>query len=97
MPTGATVASALDFPKPFFLAISSGEKRPPSIIALHFAKTAAEREVVDLINPSESELGGYWTPVLKALLSCMENFLLVISPLSILIRRDCLWLVACRA
>jgi hypothetical protein len=27
----------------------------------------AEREVEDRINPSESELGGYWTPVLKAL------------------------------
>jgi hypothetical protein len=27
----------------------------------------AEREVVDRINPSEGELGGYWTPVLKAL------------------------------
>lgn len=26
-----------------------------------------EREVVDRINPSEGELGGYWTPVLKAL------------------------------
>jgi hypothetical protein len=27
----------------------------------------AEREVVDLINPSEGKLGGYWTHVLKAL------------------------------
>ena len=27
----------------------------------------AECEVVDRINPSEGELGGYWTPVLKAL------------------------------
>jgi hypothetical protein len=26
-----------------------------------------EREVVDRIKPSEGELGGYWTPVLKAL------------------------------
>ena len=43
----------------------------------------AEREEMDRIDPSEGELGGYWTPVLKALAIKLhgEFFPFVISPL----------------
>ena len=33
----------------------------------------AEREAVNRIDPSEGELGGYWTPVLKALTIKLHN------------------------